>query len=155
MSKMKKVLIAITILLVLIQFIRPEKNIGTADGSNDIAHTVAVAPEIRNILEKSCNDCHSNHTEYPWYYNIQPVAWWLANHVNEGKQHLNFSEFNTYKTKRKLKKLKELKDEIEEGGMPMDSYLWIHGNAKLSETEKNNLIKWVNESLITVKDTLK
>ena len=155
MSKMKKVLIAIVALFVLIQFIRPEKNTGTADGYNDIAHTVAVAPEIKNILEKSCNDCHSNHTEYPWYYNIQPVAWWLANHVNEGKHHLNFSEFNTYKTKRKVKKLKELKDEVEEGGMPMDSYLWIHGNAKLSEAEKNNLIKWVEESLITVKDTLK
>ncbi|HEX7415040.1 MAG TPA: heme-binding domain-containing protein [Bacteroidia bacterium] len=155
MSKMKKVLILTVLILVLIQFIRPEKNTGTADGPNDITHTVAVAPEIKNILEKSCNDCHSNHTEYPWYYNIQPVAWWLANHVNDGKHHLNFSEFNTYKTKRKLKKLKELKDEIEEGGMPMDSYLWIHCNAKLSEAEKNNLIKWVNESLITVKDTLK
>ncbi|MHB8261098.1 MAG: heme-binding domain-containing protein [Bacteroidia bacterium] len=155
MSKMKKVLIAIVSLLVLIQFIRPEKNIGTTDGPNDIAHTVTVSPEIRKILDKSCYDCHSNHTEYPWYFNIQPVAWWIANHVNDGKHHLNFSEFNTYKSKRKFKKLTEIKDEIEEGGMPMDYYLWIHGNAKLNETEKNSIYKWVGESLITVKDTLK
>ncbi len=146
---------ALGLILVVIQFIRPAKNIGTVEGPNDITHTVTVPIEVQNILQKSCNDCHSNNTQYPWYYNIQPVAWWLANHVNDGKRHLNFSEFNTYKTKRKLKKLKEIKEEIEDGEMPMDSYLWIHSNAKLTEVEKASLYKWVEESLITVADTLK
>jgi heme-binding protein len=155
MKIMKKILIAIAVLLVVIQFIRPAKNEGTVEGPTDITHTVAVIPEVQNILQKACNDCHSNHTEYPWYYNIQPVAWWLANHVKDGKRHLNFSEFTTYKTKRKLKKLKEIKEEVEDGEMPMDSYLWMHGNAKLTETEKASLYKWAEESLVTVADTLK
>lgn len=151
----KKILMALGLILVVIQFIRPAKNIGTVEGPTDITHTVAVAPDVQNILQKACNDCHSNHTEYPWYYNIQPVAWWLANHVNDGKRHLNFSEFNTYKSKRKLKKLKEVKEEVEDGEMPMDSYLWMHGNAKLTESEKANLYKWVEESLVTAADTLR
>ena len=155
MTKLKKAGIALAAVLIIIQFIRPEKNIGTAEGSNDIAHTVAVSPEIQNILSKACNDCHSNHTKYPWYFNFQPVAGWLAHHIDEGKHHLNFSEFNSYKTKRKLHKLKEVKEEIEDGEMPMDSYLWIHGNAKLSDTEKITLYKWVEESSATVADTLK
>jgi heme-binding protein len=151
----KKILIAIVVLLVVIQFIRPAKNEGTVEGPKDITHTVAVIPEVQNILQKACNDCHSNHTEYPWYYNIQPVAWWLANHVKDGKRHLNLSEFTTYKTKRKLKKLKEMKEEVEDGEMPMDSYLWVHSNAKLTEAEKATLYKWVEESLVVVADTLK
>jgi hypothetical protein len=154
MKIIKKIFIAVAVLFVVIQFIRPAKNLGTVDGPNDITHTVVVSPEVQSMLQKACNDCHSNHTEYPWYYNIQPVAWWLANHVNDGKRHLNFSEFNTYKTKRKLKKLKEVKEEIEDGEMPMDSYLWIHSNAKLSKTEKNSLYKWVEESTMYMQNTL-
>ena len=108
MSKKKKVLIVIISLLLLIQFIRPERNLGVADTEKDITHSVTVSPEVKNILEKSCYDCHSNHTEYPWYANIQPIAGWLANHVDEGKDELNFSEFGTFKLKRKIKKLKEI-----------------------------------------------
>ncbi len=151
----KKILITLGLILVVIQFIRPAKNIGMVEGPNDITHTVTVPPEVQSILQKSCNDCHSNNTQYPWYYNIQPVAWWLADHVNDGKRHLNFSEFSTYKNKRKLKKLKETKEEVEDGEMPMDSYLWMHNNAKLTETEKASLYKWVEKSLITIADTLK
>ena len=146
---------ALGLILVMIQFIRPGKNVGTIEDPKDITHTVTVPTEVQSILQKSCNDCHSNNTQYPWYYNIQPVAWWLANHVNDGKRHLNFSEFNTYKTKRKLKKLKEVKEEVEDGEMPMESYLWMHGNAKLTEAEKAALYKWVEESIATVADTLK
>ena len=155
MKIMKKILIVIAVLLVVIQFIRPAKNEGTVEGPKDITHTVTVSAEVQNILQKSCNYCHSNHTQYPWYYNIQPVAWWLAHHVDEGKHHLNFSEFNGYKTKRKLHKLKEIKEEVEDSEMPMNSYLWMHSNAKLTEAEKATLYKWVEESLVVAADTLK
>ena len=155
MSKKRKVLIAIISILVLIQFIRPERNMGIADTEKDITHSLVVSLEVKNILEKSCYDCHSNHTEYPWYANIQPIASWLANHVNEGKDELNFSEYDTYKLKRKIKKLKEVIEQTEKGEMPLNSYLIIHKDAALSEEQKNKLIKWAEESMLVLQDTLK
>ncbi len=107
------------------------------------------------MLEKSCYDCHSNHTEYPWYFNFQPIAGWLAHHVEEGKDELNFSEFNTYKQKRKIHKLKEVIEQVKAGEMPMSSYLIIHKDAVLNEEQKNKLIKWAEESIATLNDTIK
>ena len=155
MSKKRKILIAIISFLVLIQFIHPEKNEGIADTPKDITHSVTVNLEIKNILEKSCYDCHSNHTEYPWYFNFQPIASWLAHHVEEGKDELNFSEFNTYKLKRKKHKLKEVIEQINEGEMPINSYLITHKDASLSEDQKSKLIKWAEESITFLQDTLK
>jgi hypothetical protein len=155
MSKKRKILIAFLAILVLIQFVRPEKNSGVADTPNDITHAVAVSAEIKNILEKSCYDCHSNHSEYPWYAGIQPVAGWLGHHIEEGKDELNFSEFNNYKMRRKTHKLKEVIEQVKEEEMPMSSYTLIHKNAELSETQKSALIKWAEESMLVLQDTTK
>ncbi len=155
MSKTLKILIAFVFILVLIQFIRPEMNEGIADAPKDITHSVPVPLEIKNILEKSCYDCHSNHTEYPWYFNFQPIAGWLAHHVEEGKNELNFSEFDTYKLKRKIHKLKEVIEQVKEGEMPMNSYLIVHKDATLSEDQKNELVKWAEESITILNDTIK
>jgi hypothetical protein len=155
MSKKRKILIAIISLLVLIQFIRPERNLGVADTEKDITHSVVVSAEVKNILEKSCYDCHSNHTNYPWYANVQPIAGWLAHHVEEGKGELNFSEFDAYKLKRKTHKLKEVIEQVKTGEMPMSSYLIIHKDVALNEEQKNKLIKWAEESTLVLQDTLK
>lgn len=138
----KTTLVALLVVLVLMQFYRPAKNNGPIDGPTDISVAYAAPAEVMNVLHKSCYDCHSNHTEYPWYNNIQPVALWLADHVDEAKDELNFSEFGTYKTKRKLKKLKEIVHEVEEGDMPLSSYTLLHGEARLTPQEKQLLIDW-------------
>lgn len=142
MSKKKKFFYAIIVVLLGLQMVRPEKNLGEVYGNDDIAHSVSVPADVRNILEKACNDCHSNNTVYPWYNNIQPVGWWLAHHVNEGKEELNFSIFNTYKLRRKLHKLEEIAEQVKKGEMPMDSYTWTHSNAKLNDAEKQILVSW-------------
>lgn len=138
----KTTLVVLLVVLVLIQFYRPAKNDGPIDVPSDISVAYAVPADVMNVLHKACYDCHSNHTEYPWYNNIQPVALWLADHVKEGKEELNFSEFGTFKTKRKLKKLKEIVHEVEEGDMPLSSYTLIHNEAKLTPQEKQMLIDW-------------
>jgi hypothetical protein len=138
----KKIFWSIVILLVLIQFFRPSRNSGEVYGANDITKAANTPAEVKSILKKACNDCHSDHTDYPWYANLQPVGWWLANHVNDGKRHLNFSQFNTYKLSRKIHKLEETAELVKEGEMPMSSYTWIHSAAKLSEAEKEMLVKW-------------
>jgi len=138
----KTTLVVLLVVLVLMQFYRPAKNEGAIDTPTDISVAYAVPEDVMNVLHKACYDCHSNHTEYPWYNNIQPVALWLADHVKEGKEELNFSEFGTFKTKRKLKKLKEIVHEVEEGDMPLSSYTLIHNEAKLTPQEKQMLIDW-------------
>lgn len=146
MSLKKKILYALLLAFIAIQFFRPERNSGNAESENDIAHFTAVSPEIKSIMTTSCNDCHSDHTEYPWYTNIQPVGWWLEHHVDEGKAEINFSQFNTYGVKRKIKKFHEIAEMIEEKEMPLNTYLWMHGNAKLSESQSKSLLAWANEN---------
>jgi len=137
--------------LIVIQFIRPEKNRAEGISNNDISKIYPVPDDVQAILKTSCYDCHSNNTVYPWYAEIQPVAWWLDDHVKDGKKDLNFSEFAGYTPRRQYRKLEEVTEMTEEGKMPLDSYLWIHKNAKLDEGKKLTLANWVN----TVRDTMK
>jgi exonuclease VII small subunit len=128
--------------LVLLQLYRPAKNTSSTTSANDIVATYQVPDNVANILHQACYDCHSNNTNYPWYSNFQPVRLWLDDHVHEGKDELNFSEYATFTTKRKLKKLKEIVHELEEGDMPLNSYTWIHKEAVLTPEQKQTVIDW-------------
>jgi len=138
----KKILIVVIIVLVLIQFFKPEKNISAQKSAADISTVYQTSNEVSVILDKACNDCHSNNTKYPWYFNIQPVAWWLDNHIREGKEELNFSEFANYSVARQYHKLEEFKKQVEKKEMPIDSYTWIHTDAKLTDAEIKTLTNW-------------
>ncbi|CAN5339004.1 heme-binding domain-containing protein [soil metagenome] len=150
MSKKKKFLYLLLIIFVVIQFFRSERNLGDRETEN----TIFVTQQVGRILQASCYDCHSNGTNYPWYTNIQPIGWWMNHHVNEGKEELNFSEFESYSLKRKLHKLKEIKEQIEEDEMPLSSYTFQHGEAKLTAEQKVILSKWVDETRAYLSDTL-
>jgi hypothetical protein len=138
----KKTLVALVVLLALAQLVRPERNLGTAEGPNYIGLKHPVSPELRGLLQRACYNCHSNHTTYPWYAEIQPVGWWLAYHVKDGRRHFNLSEFGTYNAKREAEKLKETAGEVREGGMPLPSYTWMHPEARLTEAERKLIIDW-------------
>jgi hypothetical protein len=140
----KKILIFLLVILVAIQFFHPQKNISTAPSPNDITLHYSVPENVQGILKKSCYDCHSNNTVYPWYNNVQPVAWWLANHVNEGKHDLNFDEFAGYVPKRQYHALENIIQSQNDGWMPLDSYLWIHKDAILNQKQKQAVIAWAD-----------
>ncbi|MEI7734886.1 MAG: heme-binding domain-containing protein [Ferruginibacter sp.] len=148
---LKRLFLVLLLAFIVIQFFRPEKNISTVTSANDITTKYAVPADVQTILKTSCYDCHSNNTAYPWYNNIQPVAWWLKNHVDEGKKELNFSEFASYRIGRQYRKLDEVNKQIKEGEMPLESYTIIHGNAKLSEQQKLVVASWVN----AIRDSIK
>lgn len=150
MSKKRKISYAFIAILIVIQFIRPSKNTGDAVTANSIVTSV----DVEKVLQKSCYDCHSNHTEYPWYFNIEPIGWWTAHHVNEGKEELNFSEFNAYSLKRKLRKLKEMKEQLDENEMPLSSYTLIHTDAELTPGDKALLLKWITDTKNNLVDTI-
>jgi hypothetical protein len=142
---MKKIGMALFAILVLIQFIRPERNGNWEKSDNDISLAINVPSNVQQILETSCYDCHSNHTTYPWYTNIQPIGLWMQHHVDEGKEELNFSEFKTYKPKRQKHKLEEIAEQVNEHEMPLSSYTLIHKNAILTPEQNVALVSWAKQ----------
>lgn len=142
MSLAKKIGIGLLVILIVIQFIRPTRNISAQPSENDITLKYSVPENVQIVLQESCYDCHSNNTRYPWYTNIQPVGWWIQSHVNEGKQHLNFSEFGTYAEKKAKHKFEEIEESMNTGWMPLESYLIIHADAKLSKEQSDAMRTW-------------
>ena len=142
----RNIAIVVIIILVVIQFIHPKKNVSTEILPSDITKATTVPNDVLEVLKMACYDCHSNNTIYPWYNNIQPVAFWLNKHVNNGKMKLNFSEFGEYTAERKAKKIREIVHEIEEGDMPLKSYTLIHRNTILSNAQKELVINWAKNA---------
>jgi hypothetical protein len=138
----KKILWGILLLFIAIQFIRPARNISDEITQNDLTQQYNISTDITDLLDKACNDCHSNNTYYPWYANVQPIGWWLQHHVDEGKRELNFSEFGSYSPRKQDHKLEELIELVEKGAMPLSSYTLVHHDAKLSDEEKKTLTGW-------------
>ena len=141
----KRILLIVLAILVIIQFIGPARNISSTQSANAIEKHYEVPDTVKKMMEVSCNDCHTNNTDYPWYTNIQPVGWWMQWHVNDGKRHVNYEEFASYTPKRQYKKLEETAEMVKEGEMPLGSYLWIHHDAKLSEQQKQLFIHWATQ----------
>lgn len=135
---LKKTLIAVAVLLVAIQFVPLGR-------TNPPATTkVPAPPEALAVLERSCFDCHSNETRWPWYAYVAPVSWLVTHDVKEGREHVNFSEWAQYDAEKVADILDEVHDEVEEGKMPLPIYLVMHGDARLSAQDKQALHAWAN-----------
>jgi hypothetical protein len=146
MAGKKKILLIVLAILIIIQFIRPAKNQSIAPTPADVFTVYPAADSVQQIVRTACYNCHSNNTVYPWYDNIQPVGWWLNNHIKEGKRELNFSEFANFTPKRKDNKLKKIGEELKEKGMPLPSYLWVHKEARLTDPQREAIINWAAEA---------
>ena len=138
----KRVLIFLLITFLILQFFRPQKNLLTEVAINDITTKYAIPADVYAVLKTSCYDCHSNNSTYPWYNNIQPVAWYLADHIKEGKKEINFNEFASYKIAKQYRKLEEIINQVEMDEMPLESYTLIHGGAKINVAQKTMIINW-------------
>lgn len=148
---LKKILLVLIGLFILIQFHRPPLNVTNASQPNDISQVYPVPGHVQSILNKACNDCHTNNTKYPWYAQVQPVRFWLNRHVKEGKQELNFNDFKTFEPRRQYRKMEEIIKQVEEDEMPLSSYTLVHTDARLTATEKQQLIDWAQG----IRDTMK
>ena len=147
MSRTKKIVLAVLLVFIAIQFIRPAKNSSNAVQQADMLTQFNVPDSVAGVLKTSCYDCHSNNTNYPWYANIQPAGWLLAKHIRDGKEELNFNEFASYSQRRQLSKLKSVQNSIKDGSMPLSSYTLIHSDAKLSDKNKALLINWASKTI--------
>lgn len=142
---MKKVIIGFVIVIIGIQFYRPEMSNGTEDAAKNIRAYVKVPDEISTMLVRSCGDCHSNTTKWPWYSKIAPASWVIADDVFLGRRHLNFSEWGTYSQKKMGKKLYQIAEVAGDSSMPLTLYLLMHKEAKLSSGERKMLADWAEE----------
>jgi hypothetical protein len=138
----KSILIVLVGAFIIGQFIRPNHVNTPVAEAETLGASTAVPPQVDAILKRSCADCHSNETSYPWYSQITPVNWFLDNHIQEGRRELNMSVWNTYPVKKKGRKLDEICDQVEKGEMPLPSYLWIHWDAGLKPGDAQLLCDW-------------
>lgn len=127
---------ALATAFIIIQFFQIDRSNVPVVPGQDISSIINVPADVSQIMVRSCSDCHTNSTAYPWYSYIQPVGWFLKSHIDDGKRHFNLSTFATYDAKKQKKKLEEVCDEVSSGNMPLPSYLWIHRDAVLTESEK-------------------
>lgn len=142
MKIVKKIGWFLLVVLIIAQFFGPEKNEGDLVTLEFFIAETNPPESVHKILKESCYDCHSNKTNYPWYNNITPVNFWLNEHVNDGKKHLNFSDWHTYSLKKKEHKMDELYEEVEKKNMPLDSYTWTHTEANLTPEQITEIVTW-------------
>lgn len=142
MSKTQKVLLGLLAVFIIIQFFRPEKNASSASTPNDLFAHYQSPDSLMQLIKTACYDCHSNNTVYPWYSQIQPVAWWLDDHIKVGKKKFNFSEFSTYEPKKADHKMEELIEMVKENEMPLQSYTIIHTDSRLTPEQRVAMTDW-------------
>ena len=142
MSITKKILSGLLVVFIAIQFIRPEKNVSAAPTPNDVFVNYEAPDSSKQLIKTACYDCHSNNTVYPWYSEIQPVAWWLNDHIQEGKKELNFNEFAIYAPKKGDHKMEEVIEMVDKHEMPLKSYSFIHSNARLTDAQRGAITGW-------------
>jgi hypothetical protein len=145
MKRWVKIVILIIIIIGVMQLFRPKKNFTQADAPGDIAAKYDVPMNVLMNLYDACYNCHSNYTKYPWYYNIQPVGWWMSHHINKAKRHVNFSEFASYTPKQAAKKFHEIYEVTDKKTMPLKSYLLMHKEAHLTPEQYKNVAQWAQE----------
>ncbi|MEP6944460.1 MAG: heme-binding domain-containing protein [Acidobacteriota bacterium] len=140
----KIILVVLVVALIIVQFFGIDKSNAAIVQADTLEAAVTVPDNVEAILTRSCNNCHTNKTVYPWYASIQPVGWFLQNHINDGRKDLNFSQFNTYTGKKKVKRLEGACELVQKKEMPLPSYLWIHRDAVMSDADIQTLCDWAN-----------
>ncbi len=147
----KKILLVLLIVFTIIQFIQPDHNTSQQVLQADITKIYAVPDSVLHVIKIACYDCHSNNTKYPLYNYVQPIGWFLASHIKDGKAELNFNEFGNYSQRRQSSKFKAIANSLKDGTMPISSYTFMHTEAMLSKEKKQLIMKWAFETANSLK----
>lgn len=144
---MKKILIIVLVGFIILQFFPIDKTNPPVNTGMDFLRIKNTTPEIAKMINTSCYDCHSNETRYPWYASISPSSWFVKNHIDEGRKHLNFSIFATYEPARQIHKMEECVEMIEKKEMPLESYYIGHQDAKLTDEQRKQLVAFFKRQI--------
>src|SRR5229473_3816620 len=140
----KWLVVGLSVLCLAIQFVRPARTNPAVDESQTIFARTQMTPQVTAILNRSCADCHSNKTVWPWYTNVAPLSWFIVNHVNEARPRLNLSEWGKLDRDRQSKKLQQMCDEVTDGGMPLSTYTPLHPGSKPTSADIKALCDWTD-----------
>jgi hypothetical protein len=149
----KKVILVCILIIGIIQFIQPARNKSGQAITGSFTKLANVPPDIQHALEVACYDCHSNNTRYPWYAGIQPFGWMMARHINNGKQELNFSEFDSLAKRRQVSKLEAIGKQLKSLEMPLQSYMLMHREVRLSTATRWHIAQWVSHLADSISKT--
>jgi Haem-binding domain len=138
----RRILLVLAVALVGAQFVPVNRKNPASDPAKDYLSLSQAPTDVASLMRAACYDCHSHQTKYPWYSYIAPVSFWIANHIKEGRDHLNFATWSDYPADKAAHKLEECYEEVEQGHMPIDSYTWMHKEAKLSDAQRAKLVEW-------------
>ena len=141
---LKWVGIVVIIAFVGLQFTTPARTNPPVDQSQTIEARAQVPPQVSAILDRSCRDCHTNNSVWPWYSHVAPVSWLVVGHVNDARRSMNMSEWGHLNPDRQQKKLQQICDEVTDGAMPLGSYTPLHPGSKLSADDVKTLCEWAN-----------
>jgi hypothetical protein len=148
MKRSFKILRWLVILLaaafVIIQFVRPARTNPPVDPAKSIEANLQVSPQVAAIFDRSCNDCHSNKTRWPWYSNVAPVSWFVIGHVNDGRSAMNLSEWGAYDKDKQSHRLRDMCEQVQDGDMPLSTYTPLHPGSTLSAADKKTVCDWAN-----------
>ena len=145
---LKIIVLVLFVGFVVIQFFRPDFTNPPVVAEQTLEAHAQLPENVKTILNRSCADCHSHNTVYPWYSQIAPASWFLAEHIDQGRRELNFSEWGKLENSRKKRKLEEVCEQVESREMPLPSYLWIHDDAGMSDQEIKVLCDWSRAEIV-------
>ncbi len=140
----KWIAIALACVFAVAQLWRPARTNPTIDQSQTIQASLQMYPQVTGIIDRSCRDCHSNETRWPWYTNVAPVSWFIVDHVNEGRKEMNLSEWGRYDRDRHRRLLRDMCELVEDGAMPLGTYIPLHAGSTLSADDKKVFCEWAN-----------
>ena len=144
-TRLTRIVLGLAILFAGIQLFRPDRTNPPVTAAQSVQATATVPAEIDAVLRRSCYDCHSSETRWPWYSGVAPMAWAVANDVHEARAQFSFSEWGTYPARKRIALLEKMCDEVREGKMPLKQYVWLHRDAALSETDWKSVCDWSME----------
>ena len=141
-SLLKRIVLGLVVVFAGMQLFRPDRTNPPVDSAQAVKATATVPPEVDAVFRRACYDCHSSETRWPWYSGVAPMAWGVADHVEEGRAAFNFSQWGAYPVRKRLAILEKVCDEVREGKMPLKQYLWLHRDATLSEADWKSVCDW-------------
>ena len=142
---MKKTLLVLLLVFIAIQLVPVDRTNMPVDKTQNFVDIQKPPQEVEKIIKNACYDCHSNETKYPNYAYVAPISWSVKHHINEGREHLNFSTWAKYNSDQKEHILEECIKTIQEGEMPMRAYVNFHEEAKLTQAQRDMLVHYFNQ----------
>ncbi|HYL63832.1 MAG TPA: heme-binding domain-containing protein [Candidatus Methylomirabilis sp.] len=150
----KRVLLGLVVVLVVAQLIPVAKTNPPVEATRTLWAASAVPPEVSAILQRSCQDCHTNRTTWPWYSHVAPVSWVVVSDVNGARQHMNLDEWGAYDLEKKQSRLTKICEELKSGDMPDSKYTLIHRGARLTDQQRSTLCDWAEATRKALVNTI-